>query len=254
MDAREVQDFVDELSHPLGSVSHPQQVALAAFIELVVIIFQQCLAEAIDASERCTKIVGHRVRKRFEFPVRGFELGSAVMHALLEFKVELAEIFFSPFPLLNFSLHGRVDPLSLGRIEVVKGPGSVMYGSDAVGGVLSAMTKGPFEFGDGFLYGGLLAYRWSSAERSNVGRAEAWATWERKLGIYLGGSAKYSTEDRLKMIAAAQRMVCSHESSFHEVTTVHAEGSMAAQKMMILFESPLKRYKEMAKRAAGVIA
>jgi len=71
---------------------------------------------------------------------------------------------------------------------------------------------------------------------------------------YLGGSAKVSTEDRLKMIAAAQRMVCSHESSFHEVTTVHAEGSMAAQKMMILFESPLKRYKEMAKRAAGVTA
>ncbi|MFH1757512.1 MAG: 4-hydroxyphenylacetate 3-hydroxylase N-terminal domain-containing protein [Pseudomonadota bacterium] len=69
---------------------------------------------------------------------------------------------------------------------------------------------------------------------------------------YLGGSARFSTEDRLKMIAAAQRMVCSHESAFHEVTTVHAEGSMAAQKMMILFESPLKKYKAMAKRAAGI--
>ncbi|MDH4267032.1 MAG: hypothetical protein OEW45_15480, partial [Deltaproteobacteria bacterium] len=69
---------------------------------------------------------------------------------------------------------------------------------------------------------------------------------------YLGGSARFSTEDRLKMIAAAQRMVCSHESAFHEVTTVHAEGSMAAQKMMILFESPLKKYKAMAERAAGI--
>ena len=45
---------------------------------------------------------------------------------------------------------------------------------------------------------------------------------------YLGGSANFSTEDRLKMIAAAQRMVCSHESAFHEVTTVHAEGSIQA--------------------------
>jgi 4-hydroxybutyryl-CoA dehydratase/vinylacetyl-CoA-Delta-isomerase len=69
---------------------------------------------------------------------------------------------------------------------------------------------------------------------------------------YLGGSAKYSTEDRLKMIHAAQRMVCSHESAFHEVTTVHAEGSMAAQKMMILAEAPLKRYLVMAKGAAGI--
>ncbi len=68
---------------------------------------------------------------------------------------------------------------------------------------------------------------------------------------YLGGLAN-STEERLKMIHATQRMVCSHESAFHEVTTVHAEGSMAAQKMMILVEAPLKRYKEMAKRMAGI--
>jgi len=54
------------------------------------------------------------------------------------------------------------------------------------------------------------------------------------------------------MIHETMRHVCSHESAFHEVTTVHAEGSMAAQKMMILAESPLKRYEEMAKRAAGI--
>ena len=69
---------------------------------------------------------------------------------------------------------------------------------------------------------------------------------------YLGGAGRFRTEDRMKMIHAAQRMVCSHESAFHEVTTVHAEGSMAAQKMMILAEAPLKRYREMAKRAAGI--
>jgi 4-hydroxybutyryl-CoA dehydratase/vinylacetyl-CoA-Delta-isomerase len=70
---------------------------------------------------------------------------------------------------------------------------------------------------------------------------------------YLGGSEKYSTLDRLKMIHETLRHVCSHESAFHEVTTVHAEGSMAAQKMMILVESPLKRYETMAKTAAGII-
>ena len=70
---------------------------------------------------------------------------------------------------------------------------------------------------------------------------------------YLGGSEKYSTLDRLKMIHETMRHICSHESAFHEVTTVHAEGSMAAQKMMILVESPLKRYETMAKTAAGII-
>jgi 4-hydroxybutyryl-CoA dehydratase/vinylacetyl-CoA-Delta-isomerase len=69
---------------------------------------------------------------------------------------------------------------------------------------------------------------------------------------YLGGSDKFSTEERLRMIHLAQRMACSHESAFHEVTTVHAEGSMATQMMMIMAESPFKRYKTMARVAAGI--
>ena len=73
------------------------------------------------------------------------------------------------------------------------------------------------------------------------------------LDHYLGGSEKYSTLERMQMIHETMRHVCSHESAFHEVTTVHAEGSMAAQKMMILAESPLKQYETMAKVAAGIL-
>ena len=69
---------------------------------------------------------------------------------------------------------------------------------------------------------------------------------------YLGGSDKFPTEERLRMIHLAQRMACSHESAFHEVTTVHAEGSMATQMMMIMAESPFKKYKTMARVAAGI--
>jgi 4-hydroxybutyryl-CoA dehydratase/vinylacetyl-CoA-Delta-isomerase len=70
---------------------------------------------------------------------------------------------------------------------------------------------------------------------------------------YLGGAEKYSTLDRMKMIHETMRQVCSHDSAFHEIITVHAEGSMEAQKMMILAESPLSRYEQMAKRKAGII-
>jgi 4-hydroxybutyryl-CoA dehydratase/vinylacetyl-CoA-Delta-isomerase len=73
------------------------------------------------------------------------------------------------------------------------------------------------------------------------------------LDHYLGGSAKFSTEERMRMIHLAQRMLCSHESAFHEVTTVHAEGSMATQMMMIMAESPFKKYKTMARVAAGIL-
>ncbi len=36
-----------------------------------------------------------------------------------------------------------VDPASLAALEIVRGPGSVVYGSDALGGVLNAVTRDP---------------------------------------------------------------------------------------------------------------
>jgi 4-hydroxybutyryl-CoA dehydratase/vinylacetyl-CoA-Delta-isomerase len=74
------------------------------------------------------------------------------------------------------------------------------------------------------------------------------------LEYYLAGSQKVSTEDRLKMVHATARLVCSHESARRELVTLHAEGSMAAQKLMILNEAPFQRYKEMAMREAGISA
>jgi 4-hydroxybutyryl-CoA dehydratase/vinylacetyl-CoA-Delta-isomerase len=71
---------------------------------------------------------------------------------------------------------------------------------------------------------------------------------------YLGGSERFTTEQRLRLIEQAHRAVASAEHAHMEITTVHAEGSMEAQKMMILFEAPLQQYATMAKRMAGVEA
>lgn len=62
-----------------------------------------------------------------------------------------------------------VDPLALEKIEVVKGPSSVLYGSDAVGGTLNALTTRPWG-GDG-LHSRSYA-RYGSAEASLIGRQE----------------------------------------------------------------------------------
>ncbi len=71
---------------------------------------------------------------------------------------------------------------------------------------------------------------------------------------YLGGSELYTTEQRLRLIETAHRLVASAEHGHMEVTTVHAEGSMEAQKMMILFEAPLADYTALAKKFAGIDA
>jgi hemoglobin/transferrin/lactoferrin receptor protein len=82
-----------------------------------------------------------------------------------------------------------IDPFSIERIEVVKGPSSVLYGSDAIGGTVNAITKGPEGFGPGTRFGGGLHYRTSSAERSHIGRGE-WSMTHDDFGFLLGLTGK----------------------------------------------------------------
>ncbi len=60
-----------------------------------------------------------------------------------------------------------VDPFSVGRLELVKGPSSVLYGSDAIGGTVNALTLAGPETLTGRAY-----YRFASAEDSHTARAE----------------------------------------------------------------------------------
>ncbi len=83
-----------------------------------------------------------------------------------------------------------VDPLSLERLEVVRGPSSVLYGSDAIGGTVNAITESRTEFGPGFGWNPGASYRYSSAEDSHIGRAEAGANFGEQVGIQAGVSVK----------------------------------------------------------------
>jgi hemoglobin/transferrin/lactoferrin receptor protein len=89
-----------------------------------------------------------------------------------------------------------VDPLSLHRLEVVKGPSSVLYGSDAIGGTVNAITRSPSTWSDapGFAIGGRTLGRYASAEDSVILRAEVDIGWTRedgsRTGLLAGGSAK----------------------------------------------------------------
>jgi hemoglobin/transferrin/lactoferrin receptor protein len=90
-----------------------------------------------------------------------------------------------------------IDPYSLESLEVVPGPGSVIYGSDALGGVLSMNTLKP-EFSNsvktssGTLF--TLRFASASAEKTVHGR---WNIAGRKWGAVLSGS--YSGFEDLKM-------------------------------------------------------
>jgi len=83
-----------------------------------------------------------------------------------------------------------VDPLSLGSLEVVKGPSSVLYGSDAIGGTVNARTRDPWIESGGRTLAASLFYRYSSAESSNVGRAQVSGALSDDLAVVLGVGGK----------------------------------------------------------------
>lgn len=62
-----------------------------------------------------------------------------------------------------------VDPLGLERLEVVQGPASVLYGSDAVGGTVQGLTFDPARPAAAGPVAGDLFYRYASAERAQGG-------------------------------------------------------------------------------------
>ena len=62
-----------------------------------------------------------------------------------------------------------IDPFTVKNTEIIFGPGSVIYGSDAIGGVMNFFTKDPrFSYTDSLAISGSTAYRFSSANSENT--------------------------------------------------------------------------------------
>jgi 4-hydroxybutyryl-CoA dehydratase/vinylacetyl-CoA-Delta-isomerase len=69
---------------------------------------------------------------------------------------------------------------------------------------------------------------------------------------YLGGAGTFDAEQRLKLMSTLHHVVASDFAGWHEVCSIHAEGSFATQKMMLLAEAPVDYYKTKAREVVGL--
>lgn len=87
-----------------------------------------------------------------------------------------------------------IDSLTIDRMELVKSQGSVLYGSDAIGGTLNAFGKSSRfrdQTADQFYQGGAASYEFrSNGQGSHIGRIETEAGVGGRFGVLLGLSAK----------------------------------------------------------------
>ncbi len=116
--------------------------------------------------------------------LRGFT-GQQILYVLDGVRLNNSTTRYGPNQMLN-----TVDSLSLGRLEVLLGPGSVLYGSDAIGGVVSLWSRTPpFVPGARLRWGGTALARFSTADRSQVYNVGAWGQAGRVAAL-VGGSFK----------------------------------------------------------------
>ncbi len=74
---------------------------------------------------------------------------------------------------------GLVDLSQVERIEVLRGPASVLYGSDAIGGVINIITKQQAFAQGAFTVGGGVNYEYGDSARSNRGQLQLNGAGER---------------------------------------------------------------------------
>ncbi|QDH70732.1 TonB-dependent receptor plug domain-containing protein [Marilutibacter alkalisoli] len=114
--------------------------------------------------------------------VRGLK-GSEVLHVVDGFRLNNAIFRNSPNQYIAL-----VDSQLVERIEVVRGPMSTLYGSDAMGGVVHMLTRQPRFEGDIWQANGRLRTILGSADRSSLSRVEAAVGRE---GFALSGGATW---------------------------------------------------------------
>lgn len=85
---------------------------------------------------------------------------------------------------------GSIDSLIAERLELVAGPSSVLYGSDAIGGTVQLITRERAGYEQDFGLNGRAHYRFGGAESSHTGRLELQGNKGKRLGFLFGASLK----------------------------------------------------------------
>ncbi|MCK0161386.1 TonB-dependent receptor domain-containing protein [Allomuricauda sp. F6463D] len=90
-----------------------------------------------------------------------------------------------------------IDPFTIKKAEVTFGPGSVIYGSDAIGGVMNFYTQTPhFSYADSLAFSGNVNYRYASVNNENTAHVD-FNFGKKKWASYT--SFTYNNFDDLKM-------------------------------------------------------
>jgi hemoglobin/transferrin/lactoferrin receptor protein len=136
--------------------------------------------------------------------IRGF---TGFRNVMLIDDIRLNASFFREGPNQYWN---TVDAYLIDQMEIIRGPASVLYGSDAMGGAVNVFTKRRESFESGFHMQGHSIARVASAEQSVVGRHEIEGNQDR-FGWFVGVTGRNYGE-----IIAGEHVGTQHETDYAE--------------------------------------
>jgi outer membrane receptor protein involved in Fe transport len=117
--------------------------------------------------------------------LRGFT-GQHVLHLLDGVRLNNSTTRYGPNQALN-----TIDPFLVGRVELLRGPGSLLFGSDAIGGVIYLLSRDAiYRPGERFRFGGEATARYGSADHGQSYDLAANAQLHR-VTLHAGGNLKW---------------------------------------------------------------
>ncbi|MBI5367757.1 MAG: TonB-dependent receptor [Planctomycetes bacterium] len=115
-------------------------------------------------------------------PILRGQIGPRVLYLYDGIRVNNSALFGGPNAFLN-----TIPPGAIERIEVLHGPGSLQYGSDAIGGIVNVITRRvPTYPEQGVLYGGRVTTRYGSVDDLLANDSYAWVS-SPHLSLLAGG-------------------------------------------------------------------
>lgn len=113
-------------------------------------------------------------------PILRGQIGNRVLYLWNGLRINNGATFSGPNGFFNEIPLGVVE-----RVEVVRGPGAVEYGSDAVGGVINIISKHNDEFGGGRPFGGTIFSHYGTVNNDKLTYGDFWGSF-RRFNINLG--------------------------------------------------------------------
>ncbi len=105
--------------------------------------------------------------------IRG-QIGNRVLYLWNGLRINNGALFAGPNGYFNEFPMGAI-----GRMEVVRGPGAVQYGSDAIGGVVNIISKHQDDFSDTRHWGGEIYGRYGSVNTEKSENGDIWGSFSR---------------------------------------------------------------------------